>query len=353
MATPQYLFILGNAPELAEEELASVLPDRPLDAFAFSLLGGAVKVAEIFNTSIVDGLARGKEPGDRIIFGLSGDVTVQDAKKVKGELENLGFKARFVLPKAGENELSSVVITKQKISEIYIIGDIKAKTIWVQDFEDWGKRDYGRPAVAAHVGMLPPKVARMMVNIGARGQGLGAREFTILDPFCGVGTILAEGLTIGAKVIGVDIDVRQMERTKKNLEWLADEYNVSSIKYKVFESDAREISSRIEPGSVDAIVTEPDLGPNIVISEQLRMKNYGKLEKLYLDCLEDWKQVLKSNGRVVIVFPSFRADNSFVKTLVDKVKIMGYSLVSGPFPYFRPQAEVRRNICVFELATSS
>ena len=35
----------------------------------------------------------------------------------------------------------------------------------MQDFEQWGARDYGRPSRDAVRGMLPPKLARMMVNL--------------------------------------------------------------------------------------------------------------------------------------------------------------------------------------------
>lgn len=290
-----YLFVFGNAPELANEELAAIWPN-------YQISGGLVKVAEIFDSPIVEKLSENKKPGERIVFGISGDSV--DLKTIKNELESHGFKARFILPKDGV-ELSSVVVTKQKISEIYVIGDIKAKTIWVQDFEDWGKRDYGRPVVDAHIGMLPPKVARMMVNI--------ASAKTILDPFCGVGTILAEALTIGKQVFGSDINPVQIAKTKKNLEWLG---KACSLQV----SDARKV---IVP-PIDAIVTEPFLGP----------ADPKLLEQLYYDCFKHWLRILKPGGKVVIATP-FPIDNK---------KIMGYSILGGPFMYFRPQAKIKRFI---------
>lgn len=311
---PNYLFVLGNAPELAEEELTAIWPN-------YQISGGLIKVAEIFEGSIIDKLSENKKPGDRIVFGVSGDTV--DLKEIKNELENRGFKARFILPK-DDVELSSVVVAKQKVDEIYIIGDLKAKTIWVQDFEDWNKRDYGRPAVQPHVGMLPPKVARMMVNIAGGG--------TILDPFCGVGTILAEAQTVGANAIGADIDPCQIDRTKKNLAWLGYEC-------PLFVADAQRISAKIAPNSIDAVITEPDLGPNTRVNDAFRSKNYEKLANLYANCLENWKKVLLPGGRVIMAMPFH----------IDKVKIMGYSVVSGPLPYFRPQAVVKRYIYVLEL----
>lgn len=306
-----YLFVLGNAPELANEELAAIWPN-------YQISGGLVKVAEIFDSSIVDELSENKKPGERIIFGISGEGP--DPREIKEELESRGYKARFILPKDGV-ELSSVVVAKQQVEEIYLIGDLKAKTIWVQDFEEWSRRDYGRPEVEAHIGMLPPKVARMMVNIAGGG--------TILDPFCGVGTILAEAYSTNHQIFGSDISSDQLAKTKKNLDWLG-------AKYQLFREDARKISQKLAPNCVSSVVTEPYLGPD----------DPKKLAELYSSCLADWQKVLKPGGKVVMAMP-FLVDPDHIG--IDKVKIMGYSVSSGPLPYFRPRAVVKRYIYVLTL----
>ena len=365
-----YLFVFGNSPLLAKEELTSVLARNniayqeisfhdhyqilecetlPIDIF--KLLGGTVKVAEVFDSPIATKLTEGIQPKSRVVFGLSGEGTMAQNKEIKDELEELGFKARFVLPKRGESELSSVVVTKQMVQEVYFLGETSAKTVWVQDFEDWGKRDYGRPAAAGHVGMLPPKVARMMANIGSREQGIGNKgKYTILDPFCGVGTILAEGLMIGVDVVGSDSNAQQVAKSKKNLEWLARAYNLEPSRFSVSLADARSVGIKISPNSVDAVVTEPDLGPTSISKSQFSISS-DKLLLLYTACLENWKKILKPNGKVVMVIPSFISgvdeDKSLVKILVDKAQIMGYSVLAGPFSYYRSQAVVRRNIIVF------
>lgn len=170
----------------------------------------------------------------------------------------------------------------------------------------------------------------------------------MLDPFCGVGTIIAEGLMVGAKVIGSDGDPLQVQRTQKNLDWLANEYSVSSSKFKVFKEDARMVSTKVPAGSIDAIVTEPDLGPNVPYTRTPADRVNARLQELYLACLQDWQKVLTPGGRIVMVLPSQEGQNSSVNSVIDKAKIMGYSLVAGAFPYFRPQAIVRRNICIFK-----
>lgn len=315
----KYLFVFGNAPDLAAAELRSVNPQESDDPEKLiKILGGTVKIA----IKISDILAElSKEP--KVTFGFSWYGVDRDfglEKKYKREIEEKGCKARFILPQK-DNILSSVVVSKQRITEIIFNQEGIYKTVAVQDFEDWNRRDYGRPEVSGHIGMLPPKVARMMVNL--------AKAKSVMDPFCGVGTIAAEALMIGNTVIASDINPDQVSKTKKNLEWLG------LPGYSVQVADARKISGQ----SVEAIVTEPDLGPRPGLFE------------LYNDSLSNWRHLLKPGGRVVIALPSYGEDDRIVVNVIDKAKVMGYSLEQGPFNYFRPQAKVRRKIVVFQYGT--
>lgn len=310
--------ILGNSPELAREELKSLLKFNEInfsppvlaletdDEIIFDRLGGTIKVAEVIESDIVTELSKYQ----KVDFGVSTfGQKLPNLVEIKRELVKKGIKVRFVLPKIG-TELSSVVVKKQMLTEFIVACGFTAKTVWVQDFEAWNVRDYGRPAVEAHIGMLPPKVARQMLNIS------GGK--TILDPFCGVGTILTEGLELGLNMIGSDIDSRQIERARKNLEFFGKDA-------PLYVCDARKIKEKIPP--VDAIVTESDLGPRL------------GLEQLYAGCLLSWKSLVKPGGRVVMALPS--------TAVVDKAMGMGYILDAGPFIYARPQAKIKRNILVF------
>ncbi len=336
-----YLFILGNAPELAFAELKSfvispqkiasnlVTGETDMDpSKLMKILGGTVKIAEILPEDVkLSEIIKGD-------FGISDFTGKVDLPVLCKDIKNETGK-RFVLPRNGQRELSSVVVAKQKLTEIVLAQNLMAKTVAVQDFEDWGKRDYGRPEAEGHIGMLPPKVARMMVNIGVRGL---SADSTVLDPFCGTGTILMEAFESGLKALGSDIDPKQIERSRKNLAWLGKTA-------ELIISDARIINRKVS--RVDAIVTEPDLGAN---------NRSGKpagdyLQKLYLDCLDNWKSILPPLGRVVIALPSTRENSNLVKTVIDKAKLLGYSLEQGPYEYYRPQAVVRRSICIFVYGT--
>lgn len=308
----KYLFVFGNAPELAAAEVAAIDPkDSDDPQKLIKILGGTVKIAVRVGSVLAELSTLPKITFGFSWYGVRRDFSLE--KNIKRELEEKGIKARFVLPQKN-NVLSSVVVTKQKVSEIIFNKDGIYKTMAVQDFSEWNRRDYGRPEASGHIGMLPPKVARMMVNL--------AKAQIILDPFCGVGTIAAETLVLGKEAIAADINPDQVEKTKKNLAWLG----ISG--YRVIQADARMISGL----SVEAIVTEPDLGPR------------PGLEQLYLESLSNWRKILQPGGRVVIALP-------FIENVIDKAKVMGYSLEQGPFSYFRPQARVRRNIIVLRYGT--
>ncbi|MGZ7119813.1 MAG: DNA methyltransferase, partial [Methanobacterium sp.] len=95
-------------------------------------------------------------------------------------------------------------------------------------------------------GSMSPKLARGMNNLTRIKKGS-----IVLDPFCGTGGILIEAGIIGAKVVGMDIDEKMVEGTRKNLKYC----NIKD--YEVFKGDARNITL---PYKVDAIVTDPPYG---------------------------------------------------------------------------------------------
>jgi tRNA G10 N-methylase Trm11 len=60
------------------------------------------------------------------------------------------------------------------------------------------------------VGMLPPKLARMMIN-------LTKNNTAIYDPFCGLGTVLIEALHMGRiHILASDISEAMVSATEKN-----------------------------------------------------------------------------------------------------------------------------------------
>lgn len=382
----QTLFIFGRTPELSYLELTTVFPhvrrvseiaaviDHPVDyETTVKMLGGTTKIVEV--VGMIDVLSEStlldivlRECKDqRITFGISGvggtrvpSGLIVSLKKI---LTDRGITTRFVATKHDET-LSSVVITKQRVTEFVALTKDNAillgVTRAVQDFEDWNKRDFGRPAPDPKHGMLPPKVARMIVNIALSYDVRESKPHftpTLYDPFCGVGTVLAEALLCGANVIGSDISNEAVLKTEKNLTWLRREYpRIAPLYAQAFVSDATHIGRRVAESSVDAIVTEPYMGSVLEQKDDQRLtpdrvkKTLKGLEKLYIGSLREWMPVLKSKGRVVMAIPAYVTPRGImrVKNVIDRCEILGYTLLTGPIEYSRPQAIVKREFFVFE-----
>ncbi|MDP2631625.1 MAG: DNA methyltransferase [Candidatus Uhrbacteria bacterium] len=261
---------------------------------------------------------------ERINFGISAYSTElpQDAHyksaglersanalglEIKKLLKNDGNSARLVTSK--ESTLSSVVISKNKLlergAEFVLIQNgnevMIAQTAAVQNFEDWSHRDFDRPARNAKRGMLPPKLARMMVNL----SGVEPMGSTLLDPFCGSGTVLMEAALVGfSKLVGSDISERAVQDTVKNIRWLEKEGIVlPEIEY--FAAPATELSS-VEPNSVDAIVTEPFLGkPREGRESKTEVeRTITELTDLYQKSFSKLGVLLKTGGVVVAIIPT-------------------------------------------------
>ena len=381
----RYLVILGRKSELAFLELRTVLErtkattkylvfDRVDHAVILQtkeeydlsrlikILGGTVKVGILGTTTTTrDFMERLKDVlrneaigKSKLSFGISmvGNPHPNQRflvpRELKERLTAEGVVTRYVLPSKSD-ELTSAQVALGGITELYVVwrdSEIEiGKTIVVQDFEGFAKRDYQRPYVDSRGGMLPPKVARMMVNLAFPSTpGPTAR---ILDPFCGTGTIAMEAMTLNIRTLSFDHLAEKVEGTKQNLSWLAREEGLRT-EWKVGQSDATKVSKAVGQ-TVDAIVTEPFLGPPHPNPKNLKNIIKG-LNKLYLGALKDWSKCLKKGGRVVLVIPEMNVDNHSQKAdlVIDRREKLGYTLVAGPLEYEREGAQVRRLIFVLE-----
>ncbi len=210
------------------------------------------------------------------------------------------------------------------------------RTLAVQEFEDYSRRDFDRPQRDSRSGMIPPKLAKIMINLArAELDYKSKNNITLLDPFCGSGTILQEAAILGVdKLIGGDLSKKAAEDSRQNLKWL-EEYKKlkTDLEISIFNSDVRKISELISESSVDLIVTEPYLGPPLTGKESENRINQivQELSKLYLSAFEEFKKILKKSGCVCMVWPVFYVNNKFQKNIFlpifDKVKEMGFRQV--------------------------
>ena len=261
----KYFFVLGSNPTLSIAELSTVLflsgevrilwPDIfvaeiPAELGAKTLisrLGGVIKIGRIIgetktkgNKEILDIVKRQlpENFSNKFKFGFSNYGASDINLKVLGMatkkfLVDKKISARWVTSR--EKVLSSVVVEQNKMIdrgvEIVFLSDkdkiFIGRTEAVQPFKELSQRDYGRPGRDDYAGMLPPKLAMMMINLtGLTKINVEMQDFAsvqnamILDPFCGSGTILTEAMLLGFEnLIGADISAKAIEDTRKNMEW--------------------------------------------------------------------------------------------------------------------------------------
>jgi len=333
----KYFFALGNHPSLSGAEILAFFPentgkmgqngiflleseDKINAQKTIKVLGGTIKIGQILfdakNNEIPKAcldLALESAPNfsGKFHFGFSNYANAPiDTKKlgmtIKTVLKENGRSCRWVMGK--EQILSSVIVEQNylldKGMEIVFIRDNDGKlmigqTLAVQPFKELSFRDYGRPTRDDKSGMLPPKLAQIMINLSRNGQ-----KELILDPFCGSGTILSEALLMGYKsVAGTDISPKAIADTKENVEWIKQKFNITAVKVDTKVISATEIDKYIKPKSVAAIVTEPYLGPQRGPHE-IR-KTIAELEQLYTQSLKAFTKIIKPHSRVVMIWPVF------------------------------------------------
>ncbi|MBM4401425.1 MAG: hypothetical protein FJ045_05705, partial [Crenarchaeota archaeon] len=230
---------------------------------------------EIAASGLVDKMF--KAESEKALFGVSvycAEKQLRPVSKViqrfigssiKRELAGYGRKSKFMgfpkdrkLPQLSHIEVLKKNLVENKAEILFCVGKEQtfvATTMAVHNPFEFQKRDVGKP-VQRTIFAIPPRLARIMVNLTACTEGQ-----VLLDPFCGVGTILQEALLSKAKAIGVDINRWCVEATSRNIEWLKDEYSLENAEYRVLQGDVHRLSQKIGWEQVDCIATEPDLGP--------------------------------------------------------------------------------------------
>lgn len=227
-------------------------------------------------------------------------LLLMDAKKL---LKEKGISTRFV--NKNFSNLSSAQIIWENLVErgtdftLIVAGNTEyfGKTVWVQDIENYSKRDYGKTR-DMEVGMLPPKLAQMMIHLS------GWRS--IYDPFCGLGTVLIESILMqNTAVYGSDISAENIEKTKENIVYASSNFKNVLKTSQTQVLDARGISSSPFLKHADAIVTEWYLGQifqRYSVTEKKLVEEKEKLLEIYSKFFEGLSRA-KFAGTIVICFP--------------------------------------------------
>ncbi len=138
---------------------------------------------------------------------------------------------------------------------------------------------------------LRPSVAAAMVRLADLRPGM-----TVLDPMCGVGTILAETLERGRlasikplSLAGGDLDLAAVRAASPNLRSLGHVY--------LHQWDARALP--LPDSSIDRVLSNPPFGKQLGTPETIG--------PLYRQALREYDRVLKPKGKAVLLVSEFAA----------------------------------------------
>lgn len=356
----QTIAIHGRQPALGRAELESLYGPEKLSVISpaatgiaihvrdidFGRLGGSIKLAKVLTTlpstrftaavkHLTENLPQHLHhiPDGKIQFGLSVygiDATVREinaaALSVKKVVKSAGRSIRVIPNK--ELTLNSAQVLHNHLTgptglELLLIKHgqemFLCQTIHEQDIEAYAARDQARPKRDARVGMLPPKLAQIIINLARPGDGA-----TVLDPFCGTGVVLQEALLMGFNAYGTDLDPRMVDYARANLEWL----NITSLEQRVEPGDAL-VKLWNEPFSVVAAETYLGRPFSAEPKPDVLKEVMQDVDTIHRKFLRNLAKQTQPGFRVCIGVPAWKTKNGFkhLKTL-DSLEELGYTRAS-------------------------
>lgn len=211
-------------------------------------------------------------------------------------------------------------------------GWLLGQTVAIQDIDNYSARDYDRPERDARIGMLPPKLAQILINLtGQNTLENPATGKTIYDPFCGLGTVLMEGVLMGFNVIGSDLSPDILRKAEKNLEWLFLKTN-SPVKSHLFVKDAGAVSKNDLLETPAAIVSETYLGPpmsHTPTRDQI-VSAFGEIEETIANFFDSISQIIGPETPIVITLLTYRNTSSsgprflVMDRLIEEIQNLGF-----------------------------
>lgn len=408
----QSLLILGRQPDLGIAELESIYGPEKLTLagtkavivdvdpclLAFDRLGGSIKFCKIlasldtndwnkiekFLVKVAPDKSKGMPEGKMRLglslydFNVPVKVIHSTGLKLKKAIQKTGRSVRFVPNQASELNSAQVIhnkLTNETGWELIFIRDgdktVIAQTVKVQDISSYTKRDRVRPKRDPKVGMLPPKLAQVILNLGSgkipeeklesiceipADQEIPPHYLgqTVLDPFCGTGVVLLEAKLMGYGVIGTDLESRMIDYSEANLEWLKETFPVSSETYQKLEKG--DATSHKWNDDFDFVASETYLGQPLT-----SLPDGETLAKVSSNCNLIIKKFLKNLAeqtgpglRLCIAVPAWQIRPGVFKhlPLIDQISDLGYNRLSFKLTgekdliYYRNDQVVARELLV-------
>ena len=432
-----YIALLGRQPEISLAELTAVFgmdnvtrisqqfAKVQTSQFDITTLGGTIKCAKVItelpasHTDKASLLAASRfitqhyqakwaHSPHKITLGLSAynlAVGARDVQKtgliLKSSLKKSSTSLRLI--PNDQPALSTATAHNNKLGtaphkvELLLVKTtdrrlIIAESRGVQNITAYTRRDRHRPKRDAFVGMLPPKLAQIMLNL-ALGAGSLTRQrphdnsvtssasslsdksmvlrtalpdafdleetagsravVTILDPFCGTGTVLQEALLAGYDVVGTDLSQKMVDYTTENLSWLQSTFTVPGNIIDIHQADAT-THRWLNSTHLTAVVCETYLGQPFSAppAPQKLAAVVGNCNHIITSFLTNIRPQLAPNTPLCIAVPAWY-DASGQAThlpLIKHLQKLDYHHLNRrtPLIYRRPDQVVARELLILQ-----
>lgn len=366
-----YAAFLGIQPTISIAELSAVLPDctafdsigpsivgfdtkESIDQQFLQSLGGTILLAKrIINTNElsvtlndIPGLlktelkdVRGKATFALRFIGVSPREGRELYKTCKDALKQSGVSSRYI---GNERDPAKPIqlhdeglLNPKEGCELTIIRTPKnlwiGRTVAAQNVKAYTMRDMQKPVRDTTVGLLPPKLAQILLNLGS--FLVGKKDGTVFDPFCGTGVILLEALLRKQSVLGSDLSQKAVNGSEKNIEWARKTFKIlkKDADSLLWKQDARKPFELKEQPSV--IVTEGTLGPPLLARPNIR-----EAERLAKDALDTTLLFLKNcaacipHTPIVMTLPVWYSQKRmiYLPNIHEAFEKIGYTTVLPP-----------------------
>lgn len=347
----KYLAVLGRQPEISVAELAAkfekvcqkselVAEFETEHAVKVDFLGGTLKVGVKIDGDPLKWLE--KQTAHRLTIGLSNYSLKANPKKIlltalkwKNRLKKQGKSVRIV-NMAGQAVLPTATAHHNQLGEkpgqieILQFGEEYYASIGTQNITAYAERDQKRPARDAKNGMLPPKLAQILINL----CGNLPIEARILDPFCGSGVVAQEAVLMGLRAYGTDLNPKMVDFSQKNLEWLKTSYlkkrRKTAEKIGEAEFEIGDATKHQWSGEIAAVAAETYLGPPLSNPPaNIRLKEIKQeCGSVILGFLKNLAPQIKSGTPITLAVPAWQRENGEYESLnlLDEARRLGYNV---------------------------
>ncbi len=324
-----YLLVLGRHPELSRAELRGKADEvfydeeknlliaenlqftnprslpRGEEQLFIDQLGGTIRMAEVVGeffdkTKLQQAIWKRIEAAEKFKCGFT---VFGGGKKLLSDLifSTKDHFDRIRVENYKQENLTSGQIFQRRILQkghefiIWKRGEsyLLCETVANQNLRNYELRDRKKDFRDAKMGMLPPKLAQILLNLATADLETGLqteiknrdRSLTVLDPFCGSGTVNIEAAIAGFKTLGSDLNERFVGKAAENFAQMAEKF-----RYPVTSTEFRTKNATLCLEGIDmpvVVATEGWLGENFEArpDRETIHKNAGEV-------LDLWRQVL-------------------------------------------------------------